>query len=74
MDQAFPVASISRRNEDIALDLLKFVVTTTGTARSSAPATGFVASSSSKSEDQIEQLLALYSRCLKVVEGKGGTR
>lgn len=74
MDQAFPVASISRRNEDIALDLLKFVVTTTGAARSSAAPTGFVASSSPKSEDQIEQLLDLYARCLKVVEGKGGAR
>ncbi len=74
MDQAFPIASIARRNEDIALDLLKFVVTTTGAARSATAATGFVASSTPKSDDQIEHLLDLYSRCLKVIEGKGETR
>lgn len=74
MDQALSVASISRRNEDIALDLLKFVVTTTGAARSATAATGFVASSTPKSEDQVEHLLELYSRCLKVVQGKGEAR
>ncbi len=74
MEQAFPVASISRRNEDIALDLLKFVVTTTGAGRSGAAAPGFVSSSTSKPEDHIEQLLELYSRCLKAVEGKGDVR
>lgn len=74
MEQAFPVASVSRRNEDIALDLLKFLVTTTGAGRSGAAATGFVASGAPKSDDQIEQILDLYSRCLKVVEGKGVVR
>lgn len=74
MEQAFPPASMSRRNEDIALDLLKFVVTTTGTGRSGAAAPGFVSASSSKPEDHVEQLLDLYSRCLKVVEGKGDGR
>jgi len=74
MDQSFPVASVSRRNEDIALDLLKFAVTTTGAARSAAAATGFVASTAPKSEDQIEHLLELYSRCLKAVQGKGEGR
>lgn len=74
MEQAFPAASMARRNEDIALDLLKFVVTTTGAGRSGAAAPGFVASSTSKPEDHIEQLLGLYSRCLKAVQGKGDAR
>ena len=74
MEQVFPVASVSRRNEDIALDLLKFLVTTTGAGRSSTAATGFVASGSPKSDDQVEQMLGLYSRCLKVVEGNGVVR
>lgn len=70
MDQSSST-SAARRNEDIALDLLKFVVTTTGVARSAAPATGFVASTAPKPEDHVQQLLSLYTRCLSVVEGKG---
>uniref|UniRef100_A0A7V4XUR0 Uncharacterized protein n=1 Tax=Acidobacterium capsulatum TaxID=33075 RepID=A0A7V4XUR0_9BACT len=70
MDQ--PTASnAARRNEDIALDLLKFVVTSTGVARSGSSAPGFVPASAAKPEDHVQQLLALYSRCLRVVEGKG---
>lgn len=74
MDQAIPASNTSRRNEDIALDLLKFVVTTTGTGKSVSATTGFVASSTPKGEDQVEQLLDLYSRCLKAVQSQGGGR
>jgi hypothetical protein len=70
MDQP-STANAARRNQDIALDLLKFVVTSTGVARSASPATGFVAAAAPKPEDHVEQLLALYSRCLRAVEGKG---
>lgn len=59
-----------RRNEDIALDLLKFVAATAGVGRGSAPSTGFVAGGAFKPEEQVTQLLELYSRCLRVVEGK----
>jgi len=64
----------ARRNEDIALDLLKFVAGTTGIGRTTAPSTGFTAPSAPKPEDQINQLLDLYSRCLGAVEGKGRAR
>jgi hypothetical protein len=60
-----------RRNEDIALDLLKFVSTATGLGRTTSPSTGFVAGAASKPDDQVSHLLELYSRCLRVVEGKG---
>ena len=60
----------ARRNEDIALDLLKFVAGTAGVGRGSAPSTGFVAAGAPKPEEQVTQLLELYARCLKVVEGK----
>ncbi|ACO33847.1 MULTISPECIES: hypothetical protein [Acidobacterium] len=70
MDQS-TASNAARRNEDIALDLLKFVVTSTGVARSASSAPGFVAASAAKPEDHVQQLLALYSRCLRVVEGKG---
>ncbi|HEX4310509.1 MAG TPA: hypothetical protein VHZ25_10815 [Acidobacteriaceae bacterium] len=60
----------ARRNEDIALDLLKFVAATASVGRASAPSTGFVAAGASKPDDHVTQLLELYARCLRVVEGK----
>lgn len=70
MDQVSSVQNGSRRNEDIALDLLKFITVTAGVSRTNVPATGFVASSSPKPEDQVNHLLQLYSRCLQTVAGK----
>lgn len=61
----------ARRNEDIALDLLKFVAGTVGVGRPTAPSTGFVSSAGSKPEEHVGDLLQLYGRCLKAVEGKG---
>jgi hypothetical protein len=60
----------ARRNEDIALDLLKFVAGTTGVGRPAVPSTGFSGASAAKPEEHVTQLLELYSRCLKAVEGK----
>jgi len=60
-----------RRNEDIALDLLKFVAGTAGIGRPATAATGFSGATATKPEEHVAQLLQLYSRCLKVVEGKG---
>ena len=61
----------ARRNEDIALDLLKFVAGTTGVGRPAAGSTGFSGASAVKPEDHLNQLLELYSRCLNAVQGKG---
>ena len=61
----------ARRNEDIALDLLKFVAGTAGVGRPAAPSTGFSGASAIKPEEQVTQLLQLYTRCLRAVEGKG---
>ena len=61
----------ARRNEDIALDLLKFVAATAGVGRPAAPSTGFSGSGAPKPEEHVAQLLDLYSRCLKAVEGRG---
>lgn len=61
----------ARRNEDIALDLLKFVAGTVGVGRATAPSTGFSTSAAPKPEEHVSELLSLYSRCLKAVEGKG---
>ncbi|MGC1297669.1 MAG: hypothetical protein WA869_21770 [Alloacidobacterium sp.] len=74
MDQPTASANGTRRNEDIALDLLKFVASTTGVGRAAAASPGFAASSTSKPDDQVTNLLELYTRCLRVVEGKGEAR
>lgn len=60
----------ARRNEDIALDLLKFVAATAGVGKPASPSTGFTGSAAPKPEEHVTQLLELYSRCLKAVEGK----
>lgn len=70
MDQLPPAGNGARRDEDIALDLLKFVAASAGVSRASAPSTGFVAGAGTKPEDQVTQLLELYTRCLRAVEGK----
>jgi hypothetical protein len=74
MEQAVNSTSGERRNEDIALDLFKFVATTAAVGRPTVPATGFVASGTAKSEDHIQQLLELYARCLKTVSGRENAR
>jgi hypothetical protein len=70
MEQAVTAPNGSRRNEDIALDLLKFVAASAGLGRGTTPAAGFVAASGFKPEEQVNQLLALYSKCLGAVQGK----
>jgi hypothetical protein len=68
MDQNPP--SGARRNEDIALDLLKFIATTTQVTRAGTASAGFVPAASQRSDDQVGQLLDLYKRCLTAVAGK----
>ena len=67
-------ASSARRNEDIALDLLRFVAGSTNILRTAAPSTGFTAASAPKPEDQVTLLLDLYSRCLSTIAGNGDSR
>lgn len=64
----FPLGS--RRNEDIALDMMKFIALTTGFGKTGAPGAGFQGGTVSKAEDYAEHLLTLYGRCLTAVESK----
>ena len=73
MEQAAISNSGARRDEDIALDLLKFVASATSVLRPAAPSAGFTASAAAKPEEQITQLLDLYGRCLNAVQGPGAT-
>ena len=63
-----PIAA--RRTEDIALDLLKFIASTTNVAKGSGGGTpGLSGAAAPKGEDQVTQLLELYGRCKIAVEG-----
>ena len=71
MDQTPATGSGARRNEDIALDLMKFVAMTTGFGRTSSSGVGFQGGgAASKPEDYATHLLELYGRCLQAVAGK----
>jgi hypothetical protein len=61
----------SRRNEDIALDLMKFIAMTTSYGKTTGAGVGFQGSgAAAKPEDYAAQLLELYGRCLQSVGGK----
>jgi hypothetical protein len=61
----------SRRNEDIALDLMKFVAMTTGYGKTTGTGVGFQGGgAASKPEDYADHLLELYGKCLKAIDGK----
>lgn len=72
MDEAPATGSgAARRNEDIALDLMKFVAMTTGYGRTNSSGVGFQGTgSAAKPEDYAERLLELYGKCLNAVGGK----
>lgn len=74
MDSGMNAGLGARRNEDIALDLLKFVAGVTNIGRATAPSTGFTAAAGSKPEEHVTELLELYGRCLKAVEGRGAEK
>jgi hypothetical protein len=71
MEEASASHSSSRRNEDIALDLMKFVAMTTGYGRTTSTGVGFQGSgSASKPDEYADELLKLYGKCRAAVEGK----
>ncbi len=72
MADEFPQIPLgSRRNEDIALDMMKFIAMTTGYGRTGAGGAGFgPAGGANKPEDYATHLLELYGRCLGAVQGK----
>lgn len=60
----------SRRNEDIALDLMKFVAMTTNYGRTVGSGVGFQGTGpATRPEEFTDQLLELYGKCLKAVAG-----
>jgi hypothetical protein len=61
----------SRRDEDIALDLMKFIALTTSYGKTTGTGVGFQGTgAAAKPEDYAAHLLELYGRCLQSVGGK----
>lgn len=64
-------AAGARRDEDIALDLMKFVAMTTGYGKTSSSGVGFQGGGpASKPDEYANHLLELYGKCLEAVGGK----
>ncbi len=63
-------AAGSRRDEDIALDMMKFIAVTSGYGKIGAPGAGFQGNTVSKAEDYARHLLDLYGQCLEAVKHK----
>ncbi|HTS56103.1 MAG TPA: hypothetical protein VMH03_01060 [Terriglobales bacterium] len=60
-----------RRDEDIALDLMKFVATTTGYGRTASATVGFQGGgAATKPEEYAAHLLELYGKCLQALRNK----
>jgi len=58
----------ARRNEDIALDLMKFIALTTGYGKTSSAGVGFQGGgAASKPEEYAAHLLELYGKCLQAL-------
>jgi len=71
MDEATAQTPGARRNEDIALDLMKFVAMTTGYGRTTSSGVGFQGSgTATKPEEYASHLLELYAKCLQAVQAR----
>ena len=71
MEEVPNITAVSRRNEDIALDLMKFIAMTTGYGRTTSSGAGFQGTgAAAKPEEYAGHLLELYGKCLQAVARK----
>ncbi|MFZ0285020.1 MAG: hypothetical protein WAL32_07295 [Terriglobales bacterium] len=71
MDEAAASTAGARRNEDIALDLMKFIAMTTGYGRITSSGVGFQGTgAATKPDEYANHLLELYAKCLQAVQSK----
>ncbi len=69
-DQQSPPTPGTRRDHDIALDMMKFIAVTTGYGKTSSPGAGFKSTADNKAEDYARHLLELYGQCLAAVQSR----
>jgi hypothetical protein len=63
------ISAGSRRDEDIALDMMKFIALQTGYGRTTG-GTGFKGETPARADEHATHLIELYTRCLHAVSGK----
>ncbi|MFZ0801504.1 MAG: hypothetical protein WBQ09_16010 [Terriglobales bacterium] len=69
MDETTAVTPGARRNEDIALDLMKFIAMTTGYGRTTSSGVGFQGTgAATKPDEYANHLLELYGKCISAVQ------
>jgi hypothetical protein len=56
-----------RTKDEVALELMKFVATTTGCGRGASSSVGFTGKAARTPEEYADALLELFERCRKVV-------
>jgi hypothetical protein len=62
-------AGPARTQDEVALELMKFIAVTTGYGRPSQPSAGFSGKPTTRSaEEYTESLLELFKRCRQVVK------
>jgi hypothetical protein len=65
-----PSAPPLRRDEEIALEMMKFIATTTGYGRTGTPGAGFQGGTVSRAEDYAKHLIDLFGQCLDAIRAK----
>ena len=65
-DEKEPTPRSGSSKEETALELMRFIATTTGYGRASAGA-GFTGKAPKTTEEQVDALIQLYERCRAVV-------
>lgn len=70
MDQIPTPSMGSRRNEDIALDMMKFIAATTGYGKTGSASAGFQGGAPSRPDEYAKHLIELYKQCLAAIPAK----
>lgn len=60
--------SAKSKQDEIALEMMKFIAVQTGYGKSSAPTAGFVVKAGNSPEAHADALLELFQRCRKAVQ------
>jgi len=59
-----------RRDEEIALEMMKFIAAAAGYGRATTAGAGFQGGASSRPEDYAKQFIDLYGQCLDAIRSK----
>jgi hypothetical protein len=59
-----------RRDEEIALEMMKFIATTSGYGRTATAGAGFQGGTAPRAEDYATHLIDLYGQCLDAIRAK----